>query len=301
MNRDLVIIGAGCAGLTAAIYAARAGKTVLVLEQETVGGQISFSPRVENYPGIASISGAEFSDNLFSQAEALGVELELETVQRLIPGTPHRILTDCGEHTAKAVIVATGVRHRHLGVPGEDELSGVSYCAVCDGAFYKGKAVAVVGGGNTALQSAELLSGICREVHLIHRRDAFRGEQRLADRVRALPNVHMHLGRTIARLQPGVDAPEELGGAVLRDVESGQESTLLLDGLFVCAGQVPQNSAFADVLKLDDQGYLQAGEDCRTNVPGVFAAGDCRTKAVRQLTTAAADGAVAALGALEWM
>ena len=293
MIRDVIVVGAGCAGLTAAVYAARAGKSVLVLEQESVGGQIAFAPLVENYPGIPSIAGAALADQLFAQAEALGVELELETVERLIPGNPHTVVTDCGEHTAPAVIVATGVRHRHLGAPGEDELSGVSYCAVCDGAFYKGKTVALVGGGSTALQSAELLSGLCREVHLIHRRDSFRGEARLAERVRALPNVILHLERTVEALVP--DASGKAVGAVTL---SGGE-TVPADGVFVCVGQIPGNEPFAGVLDLDEAGYLVAGEDCKTNVPGVFAAGDCRTKNVRQLTTAAADGAVAALGALE--
>ena len=293
MTKDLIIIGAGCAGLTAAIYAARAGKSVLVLEQETVGGQISFSPRVENYPGIASISGAEFSDNLFTQAEALGVDLELETVERLIPGKPHTVVTDCAEHTAPAVIVATGVRHRRLGVKGEEDLSGISYCAVCDGAFYKGKTVALVGGGSTALQSAELLSGLCREVHLIHRRAEFRGEARLAERVKALPNVALHLERTVEAL-----LPDSSGKAVGAVALSGG-GTIPVDGVFVCVGQIPGNEPFADVLHLDEAGYIVTGEDCKTNVPGIFAAGDCRTKAIRQLTTAAADGAVAALGALE--
>ena len=297
MNKDIVIIGAGTAGLTAAIHAARAGKSVLVLEQETIGGQIAYSPRVENYPGIASISGAAFSDNLFCQAEALGVELELEVVERIVPGTPHRIVTDCAEHTAKAVIVATGVRHRHLGVPGED-LAGVSYCAVCDGAFYKDKTVALVGGGSTALQSAELLSGICKEVHLIHRRTEFRGEQALAQRVRQLPNVTLHLEQTVSEVLENPAASGELGAVTLRQVSDGTETVLHVDGLFVCVGQIPGNQPFAGVLELDGDGYIQAGEDCRTNVPGIFAAGDCRTKAVRQLTTAAADGSVAALAAL---
>lgn len=297
MNKDIVIIGAGTAGLTAAIYAARAGKLVLVLEQETIGGQIAYSPRVENYPGIASISGAAFSDNLFSQAEALGVELELEAVEHIVPGTPHRIVTDCAEHTAKAVIVATGVRHRHLGVPGED-LAGVSYCAVCDGAFYKDKIVALVGGGSTALQSAELLAGICKEVHLIHRRTEFRGERALAERVRQLPNVTLHLEQTVSEVLESPAAPGELGAVMLRQVSDGAETVLHVDGLFVCVGQIPGNQPLAGVLDLDEAGYIQAGEDCCTNVPGIFAAGDCRTKAVRQLTTAAADGSVAALAAL---
>ena len=297
MNKDIVIVGAGTAGLTAAIYAARAGKSVLVLEQETVGGQIAFSPRVENYPGIASISGAAFADNLFSQAEALGVALELETVERIVPGVPHRIITDSAEHTAKAVIVATGVRHRRLGVPGED-LAGVSYCAVCDGAFYQGKTVALVGGGSTALQSAELLSGICREVHLIHRRTEFRGERALAERVRTLPNVKLHLSCTVTSLLANPEDRKSVGSVLVHSKDENRDIPLVVDGLFVCAGQIPGNQPFAGVLDLDEAGYLRAGEDCCTNVPGIVAAGDCRTKDVRQLTTAAADGSVAALAAL---
>ncbi len=294
MKTDILVVGAGCAGLTAALYAARAGKSVLVLEQDTVGGQIAFSPRVENYPGIPSISGAAFADGLLAQVEALGVRVELETVERLLPGPPHAVRTDCGVHEASAVIVASGVRHRPLGLPGEDALAGISYCAVCDGAFYRGRDVAVVGGGSTALQSAELLAGLCRRVHLIHRRTAFRGEPRLAARVRALPNVALELGCTVEALESRDG--KALSGLSLRD-GSGLRP-LAVDGLFVCIGQIPGNNAFAGVLALDEAGYVQAGEDCRTNVPGVFAAGDCRTKAVRQLTTAAADGAVAALGAL---
>ena len=294
MKTDILVVGAGCAGLTAALYAARAGKSVLVLEQDTVGGQIAFSPRVENYPGIPSVSGAAFADGLLAQVEALGVRVELETVERLLPGPPHAVRTDCGVHEALAVIVASGVRHRPLGLPGEDALAGISYCAVCDGAFYKGRDVAVVGGGSTALQSAELLAGLCRRVHLIHRRTAFRGEPRLAARVRALPNVALELGCTVEALESRDG--KALSGLSLRD-GSGLRP-LAVDGLFVCIGQIPGNNAFARVLALDEAGYVQAGEDCRTNVPGVFAAGDCRTKAVRQLTTAAADGAVAALGAL---
>ena len=273
MNCDVLVVGAGCAGLTAAIYAARAGRSVLVLEQAAVGGQIAYSPRVENYPGIPSVSGAAFADALLEQAEALGVRLELETAERLLPGRPHTVVTDCGSHTAAAVVVAVGAQHRRLGVPGEETLSGVSYCAVCDGAFYRGRDVAVVGGGSTALESAEFLAGLCRSVRLIHRRDAFRGEPQLAARVLALPNVTAEL-----------DGP-------------GGRRTVPADGVFVCIGQEPGTAAFADVLTLDGAGYVAAGEDCRTNVPGVFAAGDCRAKAVRQLTTAAADGSVAALAA----
>lgn len=292
--KDVVIIGAGCAGLTAAIYAARAGKSVLVLEQETIGGQISFSPRVENFPSIASISGAEFSDNLFAQAENLGVTLELECVMRIEPGTPHRVVTDCAVHEANSIIVASGVKHRHLGLAGED-LSGISYCAVCDGAFYKGKSVALAGGGNTALQSAELLAGLCARVHLIHRRNEFRAETALVNRVKQLKNVIFETECVIESLHEGEE--NALGSITLRR-NDGVQKTIDVEGLFVNIGQIPGNEPFADVLTLDDAGYIIAGEDCRTNVDGIFAAGDCRTKNVRQLTTAAADGAVAALAAI---
>lgn len=291
--KDVLIIGAGCAGLTAAIYAARAGKSVLVLEQEAVGGQIVHSPRVENYPGIPSISGTEFSDNLYSQADALGVELELETVQEVVPGSPISVLTDSGRHTCRKLIVATGTRHRRLGVPGEEALTGrgVSYCAICDGPFFKGKTVAVVGGGSAALQSAEYLSGICGKVYLIHRRVAFRGEPRLVQRIGCLSNVESLLGATVQALS----GSGELTGISVQTAHSIWR--LPVDGLFVCVGQESGNAFLRGTLAMDESGYLKAGEDCRTNIPGIFAAGDCRTKQVRQLTTAAADGAVAALAA----
>lgn len=292
---DVLILGAGCAGLTAAIYAARAGKTVLVLEQETIGGQITSSPRVENYPGIPEISGLAFSDALYEQALALGAEIELEQVRALLPGSPHRVVTDCGEHEAKAVIVATGAHHRELGLPREAALSGrgLSYCAVCDGAFFRGKDVAVIGGGSAALQSAEFLAGLCKTVHLIHRRAEFRGERALLERVEALPNVTVHRCRKPSALL-GETAVE---GLQLVTAEDAPAETLAVSGVFVSVGQEPNTACFRDVLTLDETGYIAAGEDCRTNVPGIFTAGDCRTKSVRQLTTAAADGSVAALAA----
>lgn len=289
---DVVIIGAGTAGLTAAIYAARAGKSVVVLEAESIGGQISFSPRVENYPGIVSITGAAFSDALYEQAMALGVALELETVLEIKPGPPHTVVTDGGTYETGAVIVATGARHRHLGVAEEARFAGrgVSYCAVCDGAFYKGKDVAIVGGGSTALQSAELLAGLCRKVYLIHRRCEFRAESHLAGRIMQLPNVQPYLGRQVSSL---------CGGDTLEAVMLDDGARLAVDGLFVCVGQESANGFLEGVLSLDTGGFIPAGEDCRTEIDGIFAAGDCRSKAVRQLTTAAADGSVAALAACQ--
>lgn len=295
---DIIIIGAGCAGLTAAIYAARAGKRVLVLEAQAVGGQIARSPRVENYPGIAVTTGLAFADALYEQANALGVELDFCRVQSVRPGAPFTVVTEDGEHTAKAVIIAAGASARPLGVQNEEKLAGkgVSYCAICDGAFFKGQSVAVVGGGSAALQSAQFLAGLCQEVTLIHRRDAFRGEETLAARLRTLPNVKLALGRTVQSLV----GENELTSLVLKNVVTGEEETLPVQGLFVAVGQKPANLPFEDLCRMDGAGYILASEDCATSRPGVFAAGDCRAKPVRQLTTAAADGAVAALAACAW-
>ena len=295
MNYDIVIIGAGTAGLTAAIYAARAGKKVLILENEGIGGQIATSPKVENYPGFSEISGMEFSDRLYEQASALGVELELDRAEKIIDnGESKTVKTEYGEFICKAVIIATGVKHRHLGIEAEEKYMGrgVSYCAVCDGAFYKGKDVAVVGGGNSAVQSAIMLSNICNKVYLIHRRDEFRCEKKLSDEVRAIENIELVLNSTVKDLQGDGKL-----STVITENNSGEVKEINAEGLFVLVGQIPENSAFADIITLDDSGYIVAGEDCKTNVEGIFAAGDCRTKAIRQLTTAAADGSVSALAA----
>ncbi len=292
---DIVIIGAGCAGLTAAIYAARAGKNVLILENEGIGGQIATSPKVENYPGFSSISGMEFSDKLYEQADALGVTLELDRAEKIIDnGNTKTVKTEYGEYECKAVIVATGVKHRHLGIEAEAKYigRGVSYCAVCDGAFYKNKTVAVVGGGNSAVQSAIMLSGICEKVYLIHRRDSFRCEAKLSDEVKSIENIELVLNSTVKDLEG-----ENKLSAIITENTAQEERKIEAEGLFVLVGQIPENSAFSDIINLDEAGYIVAGEDCKTNVEGVFAAGDCRTKAVRQLTTAAADGSVAALAA----
>ena len=295
MNYDIVIIGAGTAGLTAAIYAARAGKKVLILENESIGGQIATSPKVENYPGFSEISGMEFSDRLYEQASALGVELELDKAEKITDnGDNKTVKTEYGEFTCKSVIIATGVKHRHLGIEAEEKYMGrgVSYCAVCDGAFYKGKDVAVVGGGNSAVQSAIMLSNICNKVYLIHRRDEFRCEKKLSDEVRAIENIELVLSSTVQDLKG-----EDKLTTVIIENKSGETEEISAEGLFVLVGQIPENNAFADLIALDESGYIVAGEDCKTNVEGIFAAGDCRTKAIRQLTTAAADGSVSALAA----
>lgn len=296
--RDVIIIGAGTAGLTAAIYALRAGKSVLVLEQGTYGGQIVNTPKVENYPGIEQISGYEFASGLFKQAEKLGMEYRNEKVISVRQEENCKVVETEGEtYEAAALVLATGAKNRPLGVERETELTGrgVSYCATCDGMFFRGKKVAVVGGGNTALEDAAFLSNYCERVYLIHRREQFRGEEKLADELRGKANVEFLLNKTVQELEGDIT----LQAVMLRDKNSGEVSRLEIDGLFVAIGQVPENGIFADLVELDEGGYIVAGEDCRTNVEGIFAAGDCRKKTVRQLTTAAADGAVAALGAAQ--
>lgn len=297
---DIGIIGAGTAGMTAAVYALRAGKTALLLELETFGGQIALSPRVENYPGIAEISGEAFATGLLTQAMDLGAEVEMGRAVAIQDGPVHKtIVTEDGSFDCGAVIIATGAKHRHLGIPREEELTGrgVSYCAVCDGAFCKGKRVAVVGGGSSAVQDALFLSAFCEEVTLIHRRDRYRAEERELAQLRARANVRFLPNTVVAVLE----GEHLLSGITVHNVKTGEESRLDVEGLFIAVGQVPDNEAYRDVATLDEAGYIVAGEDCATGVPGIYAAGDCRTKTVRQLTTAAADGSVAALAACNWL
>ena len=283
------------AGLTSAIYAVRAGRSVLVLEREGIGGQIATSPKVENYPAAASISGAELSDRLFEQASALGAELDFGDVTG-IEKTENGFLvvTEDGNFEAKSVIIASGVHHRKLGVAREEELfgRGISYCAVCDGAFYKGKRVAVVGGGNTALSAAVFLAGICEEVTLVHRRTEFRAEKYLVEQVEKISNISVCTPATVAEL---------LGEDKLSGIRLSDGRKIDLEGLFVCIGKVPDNAAFSSVVDLTEDGFVDSGESCLTRTEGVFVAGDCRKIEVRQLTTAAADGSVAALAACEYL
>ena len=300
MIYDMIIVGAGTAGLSAAIYGARAGKKVLVLEANTYGGQIVRSPEVENYPGIAHISGYEFAQNLYEQAVNLGAEIEFENVVEIrADGREKYVVTEDNEYTALSVILATGAINRPLGVEGEDDFvgAGISYCATCDGAFFKGKDVAVVGGGSTALEDALFLSAYCRKVYLIHRRDAFRGEQKYVDNLKTKDNIEFVLNSQVTALH----GDSFLEAVEVKDKVSGETRTIPVSGLFVAIGQMPQNDSFANLIQLDKSGYIAAGEDCRTNVEGIFTAGDCRTKTVRQLTTAASDGATAALAACEYL
>ena len=296
---DIVIIGAGTAGLSAAIYALRAGKSVIIFEQLAYGGQIINTPEVENYPGIKSISGFDFAQGLYEQAVALGAELKFEQVTGIEDGAVKKVKTSGGEYECGAIILATGAKNRPLGLDREQELigSGISYCATCDGAFFKGRAVAVNGGGNTALEDALFLSNYCSKVYLIHRRDEFRGEAKQVEKLKAKENIEFVLNSTITELV----GDDELSGVKVLDKVSGESRLIEVDGLFIAIGQMPENAAFAPLITLDGAGYIVAGEDCKTNVEGIFAAGDCRTKTVRQLTTAAADGAVAALAACAYI
>lgn len=297
---DIVIVGAGTAGLSAAIYAVRAGKSVIVLEATTHGGQIVNTPEVENYPGIQKISGFEFANNLYEQAKSLGAEVVYEKVIGIeVNGEEKIVHTAKEDYQAKAVILATGAKNRPLGLEHEKEWigAGISYCATCDGMFYRGKDVAVAGGGNTALEDAIFLTNYCRKVYLIHRRDAFRGEEKLLQTLKEKPNVEFVLNANITRLigEDGVD------GVEVEDKNTHEKRVIDVMGLFVAIGQMPENSEFINVVDLDKGGYIEAKEDCKTKTKGIFTAGDCRTKKVRQLATAASDGAIAALAACEYI
>ena len=295
---DLIIVGGGPAGLTAALYARRAEKTVLVLEKETFGGQITYSPKVENIPGFASLSGNEFAEKLVDQVMGQGADVDSCTVTGIRNGEIKTVLTDCGEFDAKAVILATGAKHRLPGVPGEEAYlgNGISFCAVCDGAFYKDRTVAVIGGGNSALQEALLLSDLAKKVYVVQNLSDLTGEAKLAAQVRAKENITV-ICDTVADAFYGTDS---LSGIRLKHID-GTQTDLDVDGVFVAIGLLPQNEPFADLITLNDYGYAASDESCTTKTPGIFVAGDCRSKQIRQVATAAADGAIAALAACEYL
>lgn len=297
---DIIIVGAGPAGLSAAIYARRAGMDTVVYEAESYGGQIINTPEIENYPAIAKISGFDFADGLYKQAEALGAEIKFDKVTEIKPAEGgFEVSTEySGTETCKAVVLAVGAKNRHMGIAREEELTGkgVSYCATCDGAFYKGKTVAVTGGGNTAVEDAIYLCGMAEKVYLVHRRNEFRAEETLVNAAKAIENLEFVTPYVVKELK----GEPKLSSVVLENREDGSEKELTVDGLFVAIGQEPATASFKDLVTLSG-GYIEAGEDCKTNVPGIFAAGDGRTKKVRQLTTACADGAVAALAAVDFI
>ena len=291
---DVIIIGGGPAGYTAALYTVRSGFSTLVIEKMAAGGQMNETIQIDNFPGFdEGIDGFSLGKKMQSGAQRFGAETKYAQVLSVqLHGDVKTVETDDGIYMAKAVIIATGAGHKHLGLAREQELvgRGVGYCASCDGMFYRGKTVAVVGGGNSAAADALVLSRIAKKVHVIHRRDSLRATKVYHEPLMRAENVQFHWNSEVSQLI----ADEKLSGAVLKDVHSGAESMLELDGLFISIGRDPATKLFAGQLELDKQGYIVAGESTETNVPGVFAVGDVRTKAVRQIVTAAADGAVAA-------
>lgn len=287
---DLVVIGAGPAGLTAAVYGLRAGLSVLVLEEGVTGGQLAVSAEVENYPSWQKISGWELAEKIAGQATVAGADIRYEPVESIEERDGVKtVVTAQHRYDCRTVIVANGAKRRKLGCPGEERLTGkgVSYCAVCDGAFFRSRTVCVVGGGNTALEDALYLAKVCEKVYLIHRRDSFRGERRLQTAVQASEKIEVIWNTAVEEIR----GDERVASVLLRGDRTGE---LPVDGVFVAVGLAPDNDRFAHLLELDGSGYLRAGEDCRTNVEGIYAAGDTRTKGIRQILTAAADGAVAA-------
>lgn len=298
---DVIIIGAGPAGLTAAIYARRANKSALIIEKGAFGGQISYSPRLENYPGFETVSGTEFADKLVSHALSFGTEVEIGTVTEIVDGAEYKTVKteDGATYEGKTVIIACGAKHRTLGLANEDRFigEGISFCAVCDGAFYADKEVILVGGGNSALQEAVLLSETCKKVTVVQNLDFLTGEQKLQDILAQKENVQIILGTVVSSI---LDTPA-FSGVTVEKVATGEKTTLHADGMFVAIGLVPENGAFAPLADLDTPGYIVADERCLTKTPGVFVAGDCRTKAVRQVATAIADGAVSALAACRFI
>ena len=298
---DIIVVGGGPAGMTAALYALRNGKSALVIEKNGFGGQITNSPKVENYPGFVSVSGNELADSMFTQIMEQGADIEIETVVAVEDngGTKLVKTEEGGEYECKAVVLATGVKHRLLGLEGEVDLigEGISFCAVCDGDFYKGKTVCVAGGGNSALQEAILLSDKCSKVIMLQDLDFFTGEEKLQEILFSRPNVSTHTGVKITKLLS--ENGEFKGVEILK--KDGSTETIYSDGLFIAIGLIPENKPFEDLALLNQFGYFDSNETCTTKTPGVFVAGDCRSKSVRQVTTAAADGSVAALAACSYI
>lgn len=297
---DILIIGAGPAGMTAAIYGQRGGKKTIVFDKLSYGGQVINTAEVANYPGMPNMTGLDFADKTYKQMKELGAEMSYEEISEIRDAYKpiKTVVTSSGkEYECKTIIIATGSSPRPLGVENEDRFkgAGISYCATCDGAFFRNKTVAVCGGGNTALEDAEVLSDIAEKVYLVHRRDEFRADATNVKRVKSKKNVELVLDSVVT----AINGERFIQGIEVENKKTGEKRELKLDGLFVAIGQMPENEIFRDIVTLNKAGYVEAGEDCLTGTDGIFAAGDCRAKKVRQITTAVSDGAIAALAAIE--
>ncbi|MBR3898119.1 MAG: thioredoxin-disulfide reductase [Bacilli bacterium] len=295
---DIIIVGAGPSGLTAAIYGRRANKKVLVLEALSYGGQIINTLKIENYPAAPNISGFDFATTLYNQVKDLGTDIKFEKVIEIKDGIEKEVITTKGSYKSKTIILATGCENRKLGIDREEELigRGVSYCATCDGGFYKDKDVAVVGGGNTALEDALYLCDVANKVYLIHRRDEFRGEEGLVDKLKEKNNIEFVYNSNVTKL----NGDDKLSSVIVTDKE-GNDKEIMISGLFIAVGKIPENENFRKLINLDDSGYIIAPENCHTNVEGIFVCGDARVKEVRQLVTAASDGAISATEAIRYI
>lgn len=297
---DIIIVGGGPAGLCAALYAGRAGKSTLIIEKAAFGGQMTYSPKIENYPGIPATSGNEIADALVEQVLAQGAETEFDAVTdvKKKPDGSFTVIGENGTYEGRAVIVSVGCKHRRLGIDREEDFigTGISFCAVCDGAFYKGKSIALIGGGNSALQEAILLSESCAKVTIVQNLPYLTGEAKLQDQVKSRANIEIIYGAVVDSLIGG----DTLTGLRIKD-EAGNLTELSVDGIFVAIGLQPENEPFASLAPLNQWGYFDSAEDCLTPTEGLFVAGDCRSKRIRQVTTAVADGAVAALAACRYL
>ena len=290
---DTIIIGAGPAGLSAALYSSRAGKKTLLLEKATPGGQIYLSSVVENYPGVKSTDGQGLIETMLEQAKSFGTEVKPFSEVTWADLPKKTVKTNAGEYTADSIIIATGNRWKKLNVPGENELvgRGVSYCATCDGPFFKGKTVAVIGGGNTAVEEALHLTNFASKVILVHRRDTLKAEKILQDKARENPKIEFEWNSEVSAIN-GEGKVESLS---IKNNKTNEEKTIPLEGVFVFVGMIPNSEVFQGQVKMDARGYILTDEKMRTNIPGVYAAGDVRSFPVKQLTTAAADGTIASI------
>ena len=290
---DVIVIGAGPAGLTAGIYLARAGKKVLILEKETIGGQMSSSPLIENYPGYEKISGSELALKMYNQALDLGVDIEIEEVTKVLK---NKVITEDNEYDAKVIIIATGAKYRHLNIAGEDDLigSGIHFCVSCDGSFYKGKTVAVIGGANSAATNALYLSDICKKVYLIYRKDKLKCEDVVYKRLLSKDNIEILYNSTVEKLY-GTDSLESI------DVKTNDKiNNLKVDGIFEAIGMIPETDITGDLINKDDCNYYEH-QNTKTEIDNIFVIGDCTNKDLRQITTAVSDGAIAATNTIEYL